>query len=145
MAENLDLLGDPIPENFGGRGRPAHIPTRENRNKIRVLLAFGWTNKAIAQALRITAGTLRRHYSIELRQREEARPALKAKAIMLIFDAAAGGNVSAMKELQRLIEQDEIDRAPPRRPREPKLGKKEAADRAAQDGHEGTGWGSLLN
>jgi hypothetical protein len=49
-----------------------------------------------------------------------------------------------MKELQRLIEQDDINRAPARPPREPRLGKKEAADLAAQDGHEDTGWGELV-
>jgi hypothetical protein len=144
MAQEFDLLGDPIPENWGKRGRPAHIPTHQNRNKIRVLLAFGWSNKEIAKALRITTETMRKHYSVELRQRDEARPALKAKAVMMIFDAAESGNVAAMKELQRLIEQDDINRAPARPPREPRLGKKEAADLAAQDGHEDTGWGELV-
>ena len=146
MSENLDLLGDPIPANWGGRGRPAHIPTVENRNKVRVLLAFGWTNKAIAAALRITANTLRVHYFIELRQRDEARPALKAASLMAITRAAlADGNVTAMKELQRLIEKDEIDRAPPRPRREAPLGKKAAADAEAQDAHQETEWATLLN
>lgn len=46
MSEEIlgrfDLLGDPIPEGFGKRGRPEHIPTVENRNKVRLLLALGW-------------------------------------------------------------------------------------------------------
>jgi ATP/maltotriose-dependent transcriptional regulator MalT len=145
MAQEFDLLGDPIPENWGKRGRPAHIPTHQNRNKIRVLLAFGWSNKEIAKALRITTETMRKHYSVELRQRDEARPALKAKAMMMIFDAAEGGNVAAMKELQRLIEKDEVDRMPARQARQPAPGKKELLNAAARDGHEDTGWGSVLN
>ena len=47
MAEVFDLLGDPIPERWGKRGRPPHIPIERNRNKIRLLLALGWTNLRI--------------------------------------------------------------------------------------------------
>jgi hypothetical protein len=152
MAQEFDLLGDPIPENWGKRGRPAHIPTHQNRNKIRVLLAFGWSNKEIAKALRITTETMRKHYFVELRQRDEARPALKAKAVMMIFDAAESGNVAAMKELQRLLEMGDRQRAaeafgdyaPDEAPRILKIGKKEAADRDAETAGEGTGWGADL-
>ncbi len=58
----VDLLCDPIPEGFGGRGRPPHIPTHENRNRISLLLAFRRANRRIAQALRITGAALRRYY-----------------------------------------------------------------------------------
>ena len=54
-----DLLGDPIPENWGKRGRPPHIPTERNRNKIRLLLALGWTKARITRALRIIGKTSR--------------------------------------------------------------------------------------
>ena len=40
----FDLVGDPIPEGWGKRGRPAHIPTHENRNRISLLLAFRRAN-----------------------------------------------------------------------------------------------------
>jgi DNA invertase Pin-like site-specific DNA recombinase len=56
----FDLLGDPIPPNWGKRGRPPHIPTQENRNKIILLLAQGWTNERIAGAIGITLNTLKR-------------------------------------------------------------------------------------
>ena len=69
MTVEFDLLSDPIPENFGKRGRPPHILTPENRNKVRLLLPFDWTDSRIAQALRITGATLRKHYFRELRQR----------------------------------------------------------------------------
>jgi hypothetical protein len=145
----VDLLGDPIPANWGKRGRPPHIPTDQNRNKIRLLLAFGWTNKRIAQALRVTSVTLRKHYFADLRQRDEARPALEAARISMVYKAAATGNVGAMKELGRLIEKDELDRIPRRpqasAPKPPKLGKKDEADLAARSGHEGTEWSDLLN
>jgi hypothetical protein len=150
MTENLDLLGDPIPENFGGRGRPPHIPTKENRNKVRLLLAFGWTNPRIARALRIAGATLRRHYFPELRQRDEAREQLEANHKYAIYRAAMGGNVGALKELGRLIDRDsfgrtmeDIERAQ-REPRAPELGKKERAARAAETAGEGTDWGGDL-
>lgn len=150
MNRNFDLLGDPIPENWGGRGRPQHIPTLENRSKVRLLLAFGWLEQRIAQALRITPPTLRKHYFSELRHRDEARPALEANRIAMVYKAAAGGNVGAMKELGRLIERDELVHPLPAMARDAeekpeKLGKKEAANRAAHSAHQGTGWGDLLH
>ncbi len=64
-----DLLGDPIPPHFGKRGRPPHVPTAENRQKMRLLLAFDLSNQRIARALGITGKTLSKHYFRELRQR----------------------------------------------------------------------------
>ncbi len=58
--------------------RATHTPTERNRNKIRLLLARGWTNTRIAQALRNTSATLGKHYFRELHQRDEVLPALKA-------------------------------------------------------------------
>jgi len=148
MDANFDLLGDPIPENWGKRGRPPHIPTQENRNKIRVLLGMGWTDRRIAQALRITKATLRKHYFAELRARDEARPALEAAHVVMVYRAAAGGNVGAMKELGRLLEKMDLARpAPPARAqaaKPEKLGKKEQLARDALTAHERTSWGELL-
>ena len=58
----FDLLGDPILEGFGKRGRPPHIPTEKNRNKIMILLAQGWIDQRISSALGITVPTLRKHF-----------------------------------------------------------------------------------
>lgn len=104
-----DLLGDPIPDNHGGRGRPAHIPTDRNRVKIRLLLAGGFRPPYIARALRITEPTLRRHYRADLRHADEARPALEAERRFLVYEAATKGNVGAMRELGRLIDRDGIE------------------------------------
>lgn len=150
MEQKFDLLGDPIPENWGKRGRPPHIPTQENRNKVRLLLAFGWTDRRVAAALRITKATLRKHYFVELRHRDEAREALKASHLSMVYDAATKGNVGAMRQLGQLIQRDELDPtrlpagAKPAAERPEKLGKKEAAEQAAQTAHEGTTWSSLL-
>ena len=70
MIGNFGLLGDPIPETWGKRGRPPRIPTENIRNKMRLLLALGWTNTRIARVLRITGATRRKYYFRQLRQRD---------------------------------------------------------------------------
>ena len=54
MTQNSDLLGDPISENWGKRGRPPHIPAAENQAKVSMLCAFGWDNERIFKALHKT-------------------------------------------------------------------------------------------
>jgi ATP/maltotriose-dependent transcriptional regulator MalT len=58
MTQAFDLFGDPIPENWSGRGRPPHIPCQGNRNKVSMLLALGCSNERIARALRVAKGAL---------------------------------------------------------------------------------------
>lgn len=122
----FDLLGDPIPPNWGKRGRPPHIPTQENRNKIILLLAQGWTNERIAGAIGITLNTLKRHYLPVLKTRDVARDRVEAIGLLSLWNMGRAGNVAAMKEYFRRhdtsvsdIFDDEVDRE--RR----KLGKKE--------------------
>ena len=111
MDWNFDVLGDSIAEGFGKRRRPEHIRTDENRIKIRMLLAFGRTNFAIARALRVTRPTLNKHYFYELRRRDEARPALKSAAMTMIHRQASDGNVAAQKELSRLSRRTKLRRS----------------------------------
>lgn len=97
----FDLLGDPIPENFGKRGRPPHMPTAENRNKIILLLAQGWPDGRIAGALGITVPTLRKHYFRELKVRAVARDRVEAIGLLSLWNMGREGNVAAMKEYFR--------------------------------------------
>lgn len=148
MAENFDLFGDPIPENWGKRGRPPHVPTQRNRNKVMLLLGVGWPDRRIAASLGITKATLQKHYFRELRERNEARARLEGARIQMVFEAAAKGNVGAMKQLGQLI--DTLGASIPTRPEasEPKpekMGKKAAADKAAQSAHEQSSWAGVLD
>lgn len=97
----FDLLGDPIPPNFGRRGRPPHVPTQENRNKVILLLAQGWTDDRIAGALGITKPTLRKHYFRELRARDVARDRVEAIGLLTLWQQGRAGNTAAMKEYFR--------------------------------------------
>ncbi|MBN8958570.1 MAG: hypothetical protein J0H17_18695 [Rhizobiales bacterium] len=79
MTQSFDLFGDPIPENWGKRGRPQHMRTVENINKVTMLVSLGWSNERVANALDITLPTLRKHYfSLINRLRGTARDRLDA-------------------------------------------------------------------
>lgn len=149
MADwDFDLLGDPIPEGFGKRGRPSHIPTLENRRKVMVLAAFDKNEEQIAAALSITPPTLRKHYFRELRDRLEARQRLEGKLFSALLAEVDKGNVSAVDKLFKRMDRHDLATGAMVRPikssKPPKKGKKEAAVEAAQSAHEGSPWGNLL-
>jgi hypothetical protein len=108
MSEILDLFGDPVPEGWGRRGRPQHIATQQNRNKVMMLLAFGWNNERIARALGITLPTLRRNYFRELKFRDEQRDWLDASLAARLWEQVEAGNVAAMKEFPQLVERNDL-------------------------------------
>jgi hypothetical protein len=133
MSEILDLFGDPVPEGWGKRGRPQHIATAGNRNKVNMLLALGWNNDRIARALGITAPTLRKNYFRELKFRDEARDKLDARTAMLFWQEFEAGNVAAGKAFRKFVEHNDLmlygQISPPdaKTDKAPKLGKKEQA------------------
>ncbi|MGV0878055.1 AraC family transcriptional regulator [Martelella sp. FLE1502] len=158
MTEYFDLFGDPDTFPSGRRGRPAHKVTRKSRNKVKMLLALGWSNDRIANAIDCSLPTLRKHYFSELKQRTSQRDRLEAWKFEKLFEQAEKGNVGAMRELDKAIEKNDRmlaakvirdaqgdDDAPV--PAE-KIGKKEKARReaaqivATSDGEDG--WGGLL-
>jgi hypothetical protein len=104
---DLDLLGDPVPEGLGKRGRPAHLVTVENRQKVMVLAGLGMEAADIALAIGITMPTLRKHYFRELRCLDAARLRLKSKAAMALVRKVEAGDTSAIALLfKRLDKQD---------------------------------------
>jgi hypothetical protein len=88
----------------GMRGRPQHVWSEEYSNKIKLLLALGWSNERIANACGITAPTLRRHYFSEIKVRLLARDALEAERAALLWKQCQKGNVGALKEFAKLVE-----------------------------------------
>lgn len=154
MEQFFDLFGDPVPANHGRRGRPQHVPTLENRNKVNMLLALGWNNERIAAALRVTQPTLRRHYFSELKFREVARDRLDATLAMHLWKQVDAGNVGAMREFQRLVERNDTmlghasfygrQQDEGQAESSSRLGKKELAAQAAETAGEGSDWGDDL-
>jgi hypothetical protein len=153
---DFDLLGDPIVEGQTRPGRPPHVVTDKKRNKVILLLAMGWSQKAICAALDCDGKTLRKHYSRELRARDAALLRVKGSHIAALWDAVAAGNVAAIKEMGRLIDRRDAalfgygdapadaDEGEDKSARTPPMGKKEAANLAAQTAGHGSDWGNDL-
>lgn len=162
----FNLFGDPIFDAKDKRGRPRFEWTQKNANKVSMLLAMGWTNDRIASVIfdprtgkTISTPTLKRYFRSELKVRDVARDMLSARRLMLAMEKSEDGNVGAMRVLEKLIEQNDAMNADMRirgdvksksddEKKAPKLGKKEAAQAAAQQAVDGDGqslWGSDLN
>lgn len=158
MDEKKDLFGNPVRAGHGARGRPAFEVTEEIRNKIKLGLALGWNQERIAAGVAISPATLKRYFRAELKTRDMARDQLDLRRFELVMAEANKGNVGAIKELGKMLERNDqmvagrkfqdaqAGDSDDRKPRAEKpLGKKEAAQRAAETaGGEGSLWGSDL-
>lgn len=137
--DDLDLFGDPVRLPNGRRGRPAHRPSMEIENKIKLLLALGWTNQRIANACHVSLPTLRKHYFSVLKARDVQRDRLDAHRFTSCFKAAAAGNVGAMRLLDQMIQKNDAMQAAAQlrddttEAKAEKLGAKEQARRAAAE------------
>lgn len=135
----VDLFGDPILPRQEGRGRPEHLWTRANSNKVLLAFARGLTVKDAAVSIGVSAPTLRKVYFAEVAKRTQAKLRMEMTQLARLNDQAEGGNVTAEKELlkqmERLRQRDEaraMAPAPMSPPRAERIGKKEAAARAAE-------------
>lgn len=155
MGADFDLFGNPVEPGTGKPGRPRKDATPEDRNKVKMLLAFGWSNERMARVLRMSLPTFRRNFFQELKERDAARDMLDARRIEVAMHLAVSGNVGALKELGKMLEKSDLmglerrmrnaksdDDEPV--PGERQVGKKEAAKAAAKTAGEGSAWGSDL-
>lgn len=160
MDDVFDLFGHPVTPGRGLPGRPRKVATTEDRNKVKLLMALGWANPRIANAVRMSLPTFRQNFFHELAERDQMRDRLEATRLSLAWEQAQKGNVGAMRQLDRLIDandrmaastrmtegQDDGDPAAAEdRPAPRAIGKKEAQRQAAQaPGGEGSAFGDLL-
>lgn len=149
--DGVDLFGQPVPrERVRGRGRPEHVWTLKNSNRINLLFATGHDLKDAAKVLGISMPTLRKHYFSEVAQWETARLKLKAQQLEQLHAEGQAGNVAAIKELFKQMDRGAWaggarDMSQPVKPaKAPKPGKKEQLVEAARTGTESGEWGSLL-
>ncbi|MDP9758310.1 MULTISPECIES: hypothetical protein [Agrobacterium] len=143
MDQEIDLFGNPIVDTRKGAGRPPHEVTTKNRNRVKMLVALGWANPRIANALAISLPTLRKNYFQELKARDAARDQLDARRFELAWELAEGGNVGAFKEFGRLLERNdrmeverELGSTPKKDEKQPsseRLGKKQLDEIRARD------------
>lgn len=152
MEQNFDLFGNPIRVGAGQRGRPSYEATEKDRNKIKLLLAMGWSGQRVADAIDISLATLKRYFRAELKVRSVMRDRLDARRIEIAMEQANAGNIAALKELGKMIERSDMvfgnaamkQAQDASEPKPVKLGKKEAAAQDAQTAGEGSGWGNDL-
>ncbi|RAZ75827.1 AraC family transcriptional regulator [Mesorhizobium atlanticum] len=107
MEPNFDLFGHPVREGFGNRGRPPYEPTEKDRNKVKLLLALGWANQRIANALGVSPATLKRYFRADMKDRDAMRDRLDARRFEIAFEQANAGNVTALRELGVMIDRND--------------------------------------
>lgn len=135
-GEVLDLFGNPVRAGKGARGRPAFEVTERNRNKVKLLLALGWGNDRIANAVECSLATLKRYFRAELAVRDQMRDRLEAERLMQMAEQSANGNVGAARVLSTLIDRNDrmiAERLLAARPKGEAVGKKESRALAALD------------
>lgn len=131
-----DLFGDPVLPRQEGRGRPEHQWTLENSNKVLLAFARGLSVKEAATAIGVSAPTLRKVYFSEVAKRAQAQLRMEMTQLARLNKLAADGNVAAekelLKQLDKMRQRDQVRAMAPAPTAKPeKLGKKEAAARAA--------------
>jgi hypothetical protein len=149
LEKSFDLFGLPLRDAAGKAGRPRKEATDEERNKIKLLLAIGWNVERMAPVVRMSQPTFRRVFFHELKEREFMRDRLYARRLELAALGAEAGNVAALKELgkmladqDRFFAEEELKRLQAGKPN----GKKEQAKAAAQAAAVDSGdWGDDLN
>lgn len=149
-----DLFGNPVRASKGARGRPALEISDHDRDMVEAALARGWSNQRMADAVGMSTASLKRYFRAALKQRDSMRDKLELAAnAKLIRAAIKDGNMSAMKQLREMLDRDGLTRRKQTleaQQREAEaaglgLGKKEAAQRAAENALESDGWGDLLD
>lgn len=128
-----DLLGEPLRPLPDKRGRRKLRFPKEVYEKVEVLSAGGLGQDDIADAVGISAPTLRKYFRPELGM---AAARQKAAVLQQLAGAAAKGNVSAMKAYLAEIEKHRADarirdRERPSQPNGVRPGKKEQRQEAA--------------
>jgi IS30 family transposase len=151
MSEDFDLFGQPILAGQGKRGRPPYQPTEKDRNKIKLLMALGWSIDRMANGIGVSPATVKRYFRAELKVRDKMRDRLDARRYEIAMEQANAGNVAALKELGKMIEKSDLTFANARiadaqasKASQEKVGKKDAAKEAAKSAGEGSSWGSDL-
>lgn len=107
MEPKFDLFGHPVREGFGNRGRPPYEPSEKDRNKVKLLMALGWVNSRIANAIGVSPATLKRYFRADMRDRDAMRDRLDARRFEIALEQANAGNVTALRELGAMIDRND--------------------------------------
>jgi ParB-like chromosome segregation protein Spo0J len=75
------------------RGRKAHKPTEDSRNRARELSGYGMTRRDIAFVLGVSEPTLNKHYAADL---DEGRATARGKVTGKLFEKAMSGDTASI-------------------------------------------------
>lgn len=134
-----DLLGGRPFAPREGRGRPEHQATIERLNKVLMAFVAGYSVKQAADIIGVSVPTLRKHYFSAVDMRDKAALQFEIERLVRLNTLAAAGNVSAEKELGRMLERAKVAQMSDqvsgsvRPPKPVKQGKKAALQQAADD------------
>lgn len=118
---------------------PPFKPSRAQRRDVEVWSAGGMGEEAMARALGIARGTLRKHFATEMTIGGQKR---RAEVLRAMFKAAKAGNVAAQKAF--LGRTDAPPPLPDRSERRRPMGKKEVVQRDALAAGADSDWGDDL-
>lgn len=131
----LDLFGDPVFNRCAKRGRPEHVATARNRQKVDLLFAVGYDVKEVAQAMGISQPTLRKHYFSSVEKRDSADRRVEAELLVELIGQVKDGKTGAATELFKRLDRGRLDKMAARHrapePKAAKKGKKEEAQEKA--------------
>lgn len=124
-------------------GRPSHEPTGPARQMVEVLVGFGVPIEEVSRVVGVAPATLYKHYKAEI---DAGRSKVQAKLIGQLMRIAKGSDRTALDAVKFILQtRFGWSQYAPARPADEPLGKKAAADLAAQTAHEGTSWGDLVH
>lgn len=151
MDQHFDLFGNPSQPGLGQKGRPRYQATDKDRNKVKMLLALGWGNQRIANALDVSLATLKRYFRADLKIRDVMRDRLVARQFEIALEQANAGNMTALKLLDQMMDKNDrmyaerrLERAQSDDDPKVKLGKKERAAIEAKEAGDSDAWGDDL-
>lgn len=127
-------------------GRPEFEPTWRQREDVKLCKADNWSDERICRLLGIgSRSTLVKHFGEEL---EHGADLLRIRVLRGLDLAASKGSPGAAEKLLRLpgmvAPLSPVAPSDDEPPAEPKLGKKEQANRDAHTAHVGTSWSDIL-
>lgn len=134
------------------RGRPSHQPTMKERAQVKMLAAMNIGRADMAVFLGVSVGTIDKYFSNEIKMGQiEANAKVSASLYRAATDPKKPNVVAAIFWLKARAgwrENDGLPLRPPAPqlpgPKPPELGKKDAANLAAQTAHLGSDWEDLL-
>jgi len=151
VDELFDLFGNPSQPGLGQKGRPRYQATDKDRNKVKMLLALGWGNQRIANALDVSLATLKRYFRADLKIRDVMRDRLVARQFEIALEQANAGNMTALKLLDQMMDKNDrmyaerrLERAQTDDDPKEKLGKKQRAAMEAEEAAGSPAWGDDL-